>query len=48
MYPSKEELKGATEAYFKENHPEFYNNFSEVRWSLYFTVNIYSYVSFLF
>ena len=48
MYPSKVELRGATETYLKNNHPEFLNKFSEYQWTAYFKNNFYKEVSSLF
>src|SRR5947207_447129 len=45
IYPSKEELRGTTEAYLKENHIEFFSKFSEIRWTSYYNDNIYKNVS---
>lgn len=45
IYPSKEELRGTTEAYLKENHIEFFNKFSEIQWTSYFNDNIHKNVS---
>ena len=39
IYPSKEEFRDATEAYLAENHSEFYNNFTEVRWTSFYNSN---------
>jgi hypothetical protein len=36
MYPTKEELRGAVESYLTKNHPDFYGQFSETRWTAYF------------
>jgi len=48
IYPSKEELCGATEAYLKLNHAEFFRNFNETRWSSYYNDNIHKDVSSFF
>ena len=45
IYPSKEELRGATEAYLKENHVEFFDSFSEICWTSYYNDNIHKNVS---
>jgi hypothetical protein len=45
IYPTKAEMRGAMEAYFKTNHSEFYNKFSEVQWTAYFNEDIYKDVS---
>jgi hypothetical protein len=46
IYPSKEELRGATEAYLKENHGEFFNSFSEIHWTSYYNDNIHKNIRF--
>lgn len=46
IYPTKDEFRGAAEAYLKESHPEFINNLSEIRWTSYYDANIYPNVSF--
>lgn len=48
IYPTKEELRGALEAYLIENHAEFYESFTEVHWSAYYNENFYIRVSFLY
>ena len=45
IYPSKEELRRATEAYLKENHVEFFNSFTEIHWTSYYNDNIHKNVS---
>ncbi len=45
IYPSKEELRGTTEAYLKENHLEFFSKFSEINWTSYYNDNIHKNVS---
>lgn len=47
LYPSKEDSRGATEAYLAENHPEFYKQFKETRWTTLYNNNIQHHVSFL-
>lgn len=41
MYPSKSEMRGATEAYLEKNHLEFYNEFNEFHWTAYYNDNIH-------
>lgn len=48
IYPLKEELRGATEAYLLENHAEFYEKFTESRWTSYYNSNFHIRVSFIF
>jgi hypothetical protein len=48
IYLSKDELHGAAKAYLKEYHCEFYNGFSEIRWTSYYTTNVLPIVSFFF
>ena len=36
MYPSKEELRGAVEVYLETNYFEFYQKFSEHRWTSFY------------
>ena len=45
IYPLKEELHGATEAYLSENHVEFFKDFSETCWTSYYNDNIHKNVS---
>jgi hypothetical protein len=45
IYPSKDELRGAMEAYLIENHQEFY---TEARWTSYYNTNFKLRVSFFF
>ena len=45
IYPSKEELRGATEAYLKENHREFFSSFTETDWTSYYNNNFHKNVS---
>jgi hypothetical protein len=45
IYPSKEELRGATEAYLRANHIEFFDSFAEIRWTSYYNDNIHKNVS---
>jgi hypothetical protein len=46
IYPSRDELRGATEAYLLENHPEFYKSFTKARWTSYYNTNFKLRVSF--
>ena len=46
IYPSRDELHEATEAYLLENHPEFYKSFTEARWTSYHNMNFKLHVSF--
>lgn len=46
IYPSRDELRGATEAYLTNNHPEFYKSFAEARWTSYYNTNFKLRVSF--
>ena len=39
IYPTKDELRGATEAYLIENHQEFYEKFTEAKWTAYYNSN---------
>ena len=48
IYPSKEELRGAVEAYLSENHPEFFNKFTESRWTAFYNANFHKNVGFFF
>jgi hypothetical protein len=48
IYPSKDELRGAMEAYLIENHQEFYKSFTEARWTSYYNTNFKLRVSFFF
>ena len=48
IYPSKDEFRGATEAYLIETYPEFYKKFIEIRWESYFNENFHTRVSFVF
>ena len=48
IYPTKEELCGSTEAYLTENHREFYEKFTEAKWTVYYTKYIYPSVSFFY
>lgn len=49
IYPSKDDFRGATEAYLIETHPEFYKKFTESSWEVYFNKeNIHFRVSFVF
>ncbi|RIA97976.1 hypothetical protein C1645_731978 [Glomus cerebriforme] len=47
IYPSKEELRGATEAYLKENHIEFFSSFSKIYWTSFYNDNIYKNIKIL-
>lgn len=40
IYPSKEEMRGAVEAYLTKNHHEFFNKFSEISWTAYYNEHI--------
>jgi hypothetical protein len=48
MYPTKEELRGAVEAYLKENHSEFYQKFSEHRWTSFYNKKFHQHVNSFF
>ncbi len=48
IYPTKDELRGATEAYLIENHQEFYEKFTEAKWTAYYNSNFQLRVSCLF
>jgi hypothetical protein len=45
IYPSNEELSGCVEKYLKSNHPEFYDNFSEIKWTAFYNKNLQKSVS---
>ena len=45
IYPTEDEFKDATENYVIANHPEFYEDLSEKRWTLFYNNHIYSSVS---
>ncbi len=46
-HTTKETSRAATEVYLEQNHPNFYNKFSESRWTGLYDMNIHSKVSFL-
>ena len=46
IYPSKDKLHGAVEAYLSENHSEFFNKFTEARWMVFYNANFHKNVSF--
>jgi len=47
IYPSKDDLRAATEAYLNETYPEFYSKFVEYyRWVTYYNEHFYNHVSF--
>lgn len=48
LYPTKDELRKATEVYLQENHPSFYNKFTQSRWIVFFESKIYQDVIFLY
>lgn len=48
IYPSKDDLRGATEAYLVEVHPDFYGKFMDNSWETYFNDHIHARVSFVF
>jgi hypothetical protein len=49
IYPSKEELRGTAEAYLSANHSEFFDKFTESRWTAFYNANFHKRVSsFLF
>jgi hypothetical protein len=48
MYPTKEELQKAVEAYLKENHSEFYQKFSEHRWTSFYNKKFHQHVNSFF
>jgi len=48
IYLTKDELRGATEAYLIENHQEFYGKFTEAKWTAYYNSNFQLRVSCLF
>jgi hypothetical protein len=48
LYPKKEELRGATEAYLLENHDEFFKKFSNPSWISFYNTSLHQPVSFLF
>ena len=48
IYPSKDDLRGATEVYLIETHLEFYIKFTEANWEAYYNENIHIRVSFIF
>ena len=48
MYPLKEELRGAVEAYLETNHSEFYQKFSEHQWTSFYNKKFHPNVNFSF
>ena len=46
IYPEKDELRGAVEAYLSENHSEFYNRFTEAQWTAFYNANFHKHVRF--
>ena len=46
-HTTKETSRAATEVYLEQNHPNFYNKFSESRWTGFYDTNIHFKVSFL-
>ena len=47
IYPTKEASRAATEIYLEHNHPDFFNKFSESRWTGFYDTNIHPKVSLL-
>jgi hypothetical protein len=45
IYPTKEELRGAVEAYLEANHTEWYHKFSEIQWTAFYNESIHKEVS---
>jgi hypothetical protein len=45
IYPSKEEICGATEAYLKKNHSEFFEKFTDAHWVAYYNENFHKNVN---
>lgn len=41
LYPTKDDLREATEIYLQANYKEFYNKFTRSRWIVYFDGKIY-------
>ena len=41
IYPIKDEMRGAIEAYLEKNHSEFYKKFEEMHWIAYYNENIH-------
>jgi len=48
IYPSKEELRRAVEAYLEANHHEFYQRFSEHRWTSFYNKKFHQNVNSFF
>jgi len=48
IYPSKEELRGAVEAYLEANHHEFYQRFSEHQWTSFYNKKFHQNVNSFF
>ena len=48
IYPTKVEMRGAVEAYLKQNHLEFYEKHTEVQWTACYNEKVHKDVSSLF